>query len=102
MSTQAVGTYLRLVRDTVQQLSLEDVARHMSAALGTSITAEQLRRIEQGEPTTVDILTAFAHAIHADMEHVTTLLAADSPMNAIINSMVQTVRRKYDRSWDTH
>jgi tricorn protease-like protein len=42
------------------------------------------------------------HAIHADMEHVTTLLAADSPMNAIINSMVQTVRRKYDRSWDTH
>jgi hypothetical protein len=101
MTTQAAGTYLHLVRETVQQFTLEEVAKRMSTALGTSIKAEQLRRIEQGQPTTLDVLTAFAEAIGANIDHVTTLLAADSPMNAMIQSMVQVIRTQFDRSWNT-
>jgi hypothetical protein len=101
MTAQAAGTYLHLVRETVQQLSLDHVAAQMSIALGTPIRARQIQLIEKGEPTTLAVLTVFAEAVGADVEHVTTLLAADSPMHAIIQSMVQIIRTRYDRSWDT-
>jgi hypothetical protein len=98
MSTQATATYLHLVRHIVQGRQLQDVAKHMSAAIGTTITVQDIRRIEAGETTTLAMLTAFANAIQADMTHVTTLLADDAPTDATIGAMVRVMRTRFDRA----
>jgi hypothetical protein len=95
MTTQAVGTYLYLVRDVVQKIRLNDVADYISTATGTPITSQQVRRIERGESTSMAILSAFADAIHADMKHVVILLDDASPTDAAIGAMVRAISSQY-------
>jgi hypothetical protein len=101
MTAQAAGTYLYLVRDVVQKMRLHDVADHISTATGTPITWQQVRRIERGEATTLVVLTAFADAIHADIQHVETLLDDTSPTDATIGAMVRAISSQYSSSITT-
>jgi hypothetical protein len=101
MSTQATATYLHLVRHIVQGLQLKDVATHMSTAMGTTISVQDVRNIEAGEQAEPAVLAAFVNAIQADMDHVTTLLADDAPTDATIGAMIRVMRTRFNRTHGT-